>query len=123
MIKPIPTSAFGCFFRSRLEARFAVYFSERKWHWRYEPEGFELPSGYYLPDFWVVDEFGQGFFVEVKQFEPNDNERLKAQELANQTKQEVLVMTHDYLSSRAKRGIQAAVVAMSQRFEFGEAPS
>lgn len=123
MIKPISTRAYGCYFRSRLEARVAVYFTELGYHWRYEPEGYELPSGYYLPDFWVVDESGKSFFVEVKQFPPTEEEGQKCIELENLTKQEVAVIWHDILALRANRGDRAAVKAMSQRFEFGEAPS
>lgn len=52
LIKPIETKYAGCRFRSRLEARWAVFFNEAGINWEYEPEGFELPSGRrYLPDF------------------------------------------------------------------------
>lgn len=62
-IKPIETRAFGRRFRSRLEARWAVFFTEAGIQWEYEPEGFRLPDGnLYLPDF-VLD--GK-LFVEVK---------------------------------------------------------
>lgn len=53
-IKPIETVYKGCRFRSRLEARWAVFFDALGVEWEYEPEGFELPSGRrYLPDFRV----------------------------------------------------------------------
>jgi hypothetical protein len=53
-IKPIETQYKGYRFRSRLEARWAVFFDEAGIKWEYEPEGFELPSGKrYLPDFRV----------------------------------------------------------------------
>lgn len=50
-IKPIETRYAGCRFRSRLEARWAVFFDHAQIPWEYEPEGFDLDSGYYLPDF------------------------------------------------------------------------
>lgn len=50
-IKPIETSYAGCRFRSRIEARWAVFFDYLGIGWEYEPQGFELPSGPYLPDF------------------------------------------------------------------------
>lgn len=50
-ITPIPTRYAGCFFRSRLEARWAVFFDSLNIAWEYEPEAFSLPSGNYLPDF------------------------------------------------------------------------
>lgn len=53
-IKPIETIYNGYRFRSRLEARWAVFFDALGVRYEYEPEGFELPSGRrYLPDFRV----------------------------------------------------------------------
>ena len=53
-IKPIETYYNGFRFRSRLEARWAVFFDALGVEYEYEPEGFELPSGArYLPDFRV----------------------------------------------------------------------
>lgn len=53
-IKPIQTFYKGYHFRSRLEARWAVFFSALGLKWEYEPEGFDLGGGdFYLPDFRV----------------------------------------------------------------------
>lgn len=53
-LKPIETEYDGYKFRSRLEARWAVFFDSLGVEYEYEPEGFELPSGLrYLPDFRV----------------------------------------------------------------------
>ena len=53
-IRAIETEYKGYRFRSRLEARWAVFFDNLSLEWRYEPEGFELPDGTrYLPDFWL----------------------------------------------------------------------
>lgn len=55
-IKPIETSYKGYRFRSRLEARWAVFFDALNIRWEYEPEGFDLGKyGYYLPDFFLPD--------------------------------------------------------------------
>jgi hypothetical protein len=63
-IRPIETHYAGCRFRSRLEARWAVYFDALGIRWEYEPEGYELPDGTcYLPDFWLPQ---VGLFAEVK---------------------------------------------------------
>ena len=43
----------GYRFRSRLEARWAVFFQALGVQWEYEPEGFDLGDSYYLPDFRV----------------------------------------------------------------------
>lgn len=51
MIKAIETEYRGCLFRSRTEARWAVFFDAYGAVWDYEPEGFVLPGGRYLPDF------------------------------------------------------------------------
>lgn len=54
VIKPIETSYKGYRMRSRLEARWAVFFDELGFQWEYEPEGFDLGGGLqYLPDFKV----------------------------------------------------------------------
>lgn len=52
-IKAIQTQYKGYNFRSRLEARWAVFFDALGLPWEYEPEGFELSCGKYLPDFRV----------------------------------------------------------------------
>lgn len=52
MIKPIETFYKGYRFRSRVEARWAVFFDALGIEWEYEPEGFVLDDGTcYLPDF------------------------------------------------------------------------
>lgn len=53
-MKAIETAYRGYRFRSRLEARWAVFFDSLGLDWQYEPEGFELNAGRYLPDFRVV---------------------------------------------------------------------
>jgi hypothetical protein len=52
MIKAIETQYKGYRFRSRLEARWAVFFDALGLKWEYEPEGFQFDDGTrYLPDF------------------------------------------------------------------------
>lgn len=51
MIRPIETRYKGRRFRSRLEARWAVFFDHLDIPWEYEPEGFHTEDGPYLPDF------------------------------------------------------------------------
>ena len=53
-IKPIETEYNGYRFRSRLEARWAVFFDTAGIPYQYEPEGFVLEDGtHYLPDFYL----------------------------------------------------------------------
>lgn len=63
IIGPIETRCDGYRFRSRNEARYAVMFRSCGWRYEYEPEGFELPPGRYLPDFWLPDRWT---WIEVK---------------------------------------------------------
>jgi hypothetical protein len=54
MIAAIPTHYAGRHFRSRLEARWAMFFTLAGYSWDYEVEGFRLSNGMqYLPDFVV----------------------------------------------------------------------
>ena len=72
MIKAIETIYKGYRFRSRLEARWAVFFDAIGVQWEYEKQGLIMPNGkYYLPDFWLSSE---QLFWEVK----NENENLFA---------------------------------------------
>jgi hypothetical protein len=65
MIQAIETVYKGFRFRSRLEARWAVFFDRMGWNWAYEHQGFDLESGRYLPDFEVTVD-GVAIFVEIK---------------------------------------------------------
>jgi hypothetical protein len=53
MIKPIETQYKGYRFRSRLEARWAVFFDALGIEWEYEPQGFVVGNTPYLPDFYI----------------------------------------------------------------------
>jgi hypothetical protein len=55
-IQAIETRYSGCRFRSRLEARWAVFFDAIGVTWEYEPQGYLVgaePQKPYLPDFWL----------------------------------------------------------------------
>lgn len=58
----IQTTYRGTKYRSRTEARWAVLFDYSGVGFQYEPEGFNLPSGRYVPDFWL----DMGCYFEVK---------------------------------------------------------
>lgn len=63
-IKAIETVYNGYKFRSRLEARWAVFFDAAGIEYEYEPEGFELEDGTkYLPDFYLPE---YDWYVEIK---------------------------------------------------------
>jgi hypothetical protein len=89
-IKPIETRYAGCRFRSRLEARWAVFFDEEHIKWRYEPEGFDLGQhGFYLPDFWLPE---LHVWAEVKPFNPSVVEVGRMAELAESSGHPVLAL-------------------------------
>lgn len=75
-MRALETSYGGCRFRSRLEARWAVFFDHLGLKWDYEPQGFELVPvvegqdhlGCYLPDFWLP---GPAAWFEVKGTNPD----------------------------------------------------
>jgi hypothetical protein len=62
-IKAIETLYDGHRFRSRLEARWAVFMDCLKVQYDYEPEGYESGSTRYLPDFYLPD---HDCFIEIK---------------------------------------------------------
>lgn len=81
-IKPIETWFDGYHFRSRTEARWAVFFKTAGIRYEYEKEGYALPSGWYLPDFFLPD---VGFWFEVKGVEPTPHELNLIRELQEKT--------------------------------------
>lgn len=82
-LKAIPTRYAGCFFRSRLEARWAKFFDALGVKWEYEPEGFILEGiGPYLPDFWLPQ---VRMWAEVKPTTFTETEREKSRALARQS--------------------------------------
>jgi hypothetical protein len=69
--KAIETTYMGCRFRSRLEARWAVFFDALGWDWEYEKQGYTIGNWEeeftpWLPDFEIITPSGQHFYVEVK---------------------------------------------------------
>lgn len=74
MIKAIETVYKGYKFRSRLEARWAVFFDALGLQWEYEPQGFCNGKAKYLPDFYIKD---WDAYVEVKPQRPGFNEEIQ----------------------------------------------
>jgi hypothetical protein len=66
MLKAIDTPYKGHLFRSRLEARWAVFFTVMGWSWEYEVEGFDLDGVWYLPDFKLKTPQGADHWIEIK---------------------------------------------------------
>lgn len=79
-MKAIETRYAGHRFRSRLEARWAVFFDHLGIRWQYEPQGFNIQGRPYLPDFLLPD---TQTWVEVKGNEEHlDHDLMEAFALA-----------------------------------------
>lgn len=91
MLKAIETRYKGYRFRSRLEARWAVFFDALGLQWEYEPEGFDLgEAGWYLPDFRITgtdtngDKMEYWFEIKPKGKPLSDAENAKIKAFAEQ---------------------------------------
>jgi hypothetical protein len=99
MVKPIETIYKDYRFRSRLEARWAVFFDTLDVKYIYEKEGYDLGEfGWYLPDFWMphypdsdIDDGKTGIFVEIKPVKATEREYAMAFALAEQSGQNVFL--------------------------------
>jgi hypothetical protein len=75
-LRSIETFYNGYRFRSRLEARWAVFFDEMGWQYEYEPQGLVLSDGRpYLPDFLLT---AARAWIEIKPQAPSQEERMTA---------------------------------------------
>jgi hypothetical protein len=88
----IPTRYHDTDFRSRLEARWAIVLDRLGVRWYYEYEAHSLPSGSYLPDFWLPD-ISDGTWLEIKADNPPNTEGIErlAGELAGATGHDCMV--------------------------------
>ena len=92
----VPTSYAGCRFRSRLEARWAVFLTTAGIRWDYEPRvlAIHIPRRHrvfpYLPDFWLP---AAGQYAEAKGFLFNDGFR-RLLDIANGLKHDLVVLGH-----------------------------
>lgn len=76
-------------FRSRLEARHAVFFDALGIKYEYEKEGYDLGGTWYLPDFWLP---GEDRWVEIKGQAPTEEEINKARTLSTCTQKHVSIL-------------------------------
>lgn len=95
--KAIETEYNGFKHRSRIEARFAVFFFELGVSYSYEVEGYDLgEAGFFLPDFWLPD---SETFVEIKAQKPTAEEINKARAMHEQSGKDVVILYGDKLEA------------------------
>ncbi len=88
-MKVIQTHYAEHYFRSRLEARYAVFFDALNETWEYEKEGYDLDDGdWYLPDFWLPR---IGCYVEIKGQHSTKDEIRKCRKLQFYTGNDVVI--------------------------------
>ena len=94
-MKPISTAYAGYRFRSRLEARWAVFFDCLAIPYAYESEGYHLDTVRYLPDF-VLNPATHPIYCEIKPpGEPTAGEREKARKLSHESARPVYILCGD----------------------------
>jgi hypothetical protein len=88
-MKAIETKYKGIMFRSRLEARWAIFMDTMGVKYDYEPEAFDLGDGiFYTPDFWLPEVKA---YLEIKPEYPSSEETEKAHRLATHTNKNVFI--------------------------------
>jgi hypothetical protein len=88
-IKSIPTRYKTFRFRSRLEARWAVFFDVLGIEWRYESRSVDLGWCLYIPDFWLPQ---YRMYAEVKPDDFRSEELVKVTTLVAKTNEECLLL-------------------------------
>jgi len=88
-IRAIETTYNGYHFRSRLEARWAVFFDALGIEFWYEPEGYEFDGVRYLPDFYLPQ---VGMLAEVKPERLTASERRKAEGLCMHLNKHIIML-------------------------------
>lgn len=89
-IKAIPTEYNNHTFRSRMEARWALFFDVLGVKWTYEPDVYDIGDGQkYFPDFYFPE---YDFFAEIKPTEFNEIEERKWIKFCNINKKPLLLL-------------------------------
>lgn len=92
-MKAIETKYKDILFRSKLEARWAVFYDTLLIPWQYEPETYDLGNGVlYCPDFWLPK---QKCYIEIKGDFPDKDEEEKANILSKESKSNVYIFYED----------------------------
>ena len=74
----------GIKMRSRLEARWAIFFDALELKWQYEPRTFRTPDGGYIPDFYIRAR--RPYWLEAKGKEPEERDYTRARAVETETR-------------------------------------
>lgn len=107
MIKAIETRYKGHRFRSRLEARWAVFFQAAGIKWIYEQEGFVVNGKPYLPDFYLP---GLGYFEVRGRYEYDDQ---LMQGFANEIGEPLFIAFEEIPISEGGKGYLKAFIPLN----------
>ena len=123
-MQPITTTYKGFRFRSRLEARWAVFLDALGADWSYEVEGFDLAGVWYLPDFLVKD---WNVWLEVKGPPATEEEKHKCRLLAAQSGRRVLLLSGEPWTEKDRNEYNITLFSAAETdvdetdgWEFGE---
>lgn len=123
-MKPIETVYKGYRFRSRLEARWAVFLDELGAKWSFEVEGLQLSGIRYLPDFWVSS---WDVWIEIKAQAPTEDERMKCRLLSQESGKRVLLISGEPWSEQDRNSYNVILFSYQELdrdetdgWEFGE---
>lgn len=114
--KAIPTFYRGCRFRSRLEARWAVFFDRIGVEWRYEPQGYFLKQRPYLPDFFIPK---WEMFVEIKPHLLREDSIELCTQLAAETSRTVMLLQGDPYPGEHRITLDSINDQTGASYEFG----
>jgi hypothetical protein len=127
-MKPIETIYNGYRFRSRLEAKWAVFLDKLGVPYIYEKEGFDLDGEWYLPDFWLPlpeaedRHKGSGYWLEIKPLRLNEREERLLEKLVKNTGHNAYAFAGNIGTKEfqvLKWGLQRSTGEVT-RFEFDE---
>lgn len=104
-ITALPSVYKGVTYRSRMEARWAVFMTEAGIPFFYEPEGYQLEDGsFYLPDFYLPN---QDAFMEIKNPLAPDDSKKKPRALTEATGKRVFVISQPPIEPDGSLGYDA----------------
>lgn len=111
-MKVIETEFQGVRYRSRLEARWAVFMTALGIDFKYEPDGYTQGGICYLPDFYLPQ---HDYWLEIKPDLPDADAQGKASMLAENTQKPVFILYGDIPSGESWKNDSAHLTCPSSQ--------